>query len=234
MDFKKKETYLNVSDIPTERFWKVVFTELRRFYTFSYNRFKILNVKVKRNWLTNTVKINGICSECGASVKIVSIFSLLSQMTYCYKCYRCVRLNWYKTKRFSGHFKSLCKGLKRTEKLVIIGVGVHATDMVQYDHFKLDYEKIKGFVDFQKKDDSKQIFAYFPKLQMDDLQNIVPDTVLIADDLHGTAEFKLRRFYLKNKLKFPKILYLHPDRKILMTISLLKSVMKRLFGTTFV
>lgn len=234
LSFENQKRYLNVSGIPDGRFWSVIFSELRRFYTFSFNRFRVLNVKYRISYLTNTIKASGICSECGASVRIFSVFNLLGQQVYCPRCYHCLYLNYYAFKKFSKHFEMLRNELKRAEKLVIIGTGHQAMNMLHYDHFGLDYEKMKGFVSFEKKSSELSLFAYMPKLQLCDLLDIMPDAVLIADDPRGDAESKLKMFYLENNLRFSNILYLVPDREIWVKVSKLKTMLKRIFGAGFV
>ncbi len=228
-----RNRYLNISEISDEHFWKVIFTECRRFYAFSFKRFKILKVKHKINWLTNTIKATGICSECGSHVKISSLFNLLGQVVYCPKCYRGLYLDYRKLEGFSGHFEILGEELKRGEKLVIVGAQLQAMNILRYDHFNLDYEKIKGFLRLEESQNSDLLFGYFPLLQMKDLASIIPDTILIADDPHGNAELKLKVFYAKNKLVLPKILHLNGNKKILWRLFVLKSLLKRIFGISF-
>lgn len=233
--WENRERYLNISAIPNEHFWDVIFTELRRYYTFSFNRFKILHVKYKINWITNTVKAEGICSECNNPVKIYAIFDLLGQLTYCQKCHCRIHLNYYELKKFCSHFELLCTELKRTKKLVVVGVKKQAMNILRYDHFGLNYGKIKGFLDFKKRKDSNHKFAYMLRLQMEDLVSINPDAILIADDQNGNAESKLKNFYSKNKLDAPVILYLLPDRKgLISALYSIKRLLKRILGVTFV
>jgi len=213
LSWRNRETYLNISDIPNDRFWSVIFNELRRFYTFLFNRFQVLNVKYKVSWLCKTVKVTGTCCECGNPIKIFSDYDLLGQLTYCPKCYSVLYVDYYKLKDFSKHFELLCKKLKSTEKLVIVGVQLQAVNILRYDHFGLNYEKIRGFFDPKEREDSAPLFAFLPRLQMKNLLNILPDTILIADDVAGNAELKLKIFYSKNKIDIPEILHLVPDEK---------------------
>ncbi|MDD5109270.1 MAG: radical SAM protein [Candidatus Omnitrophica bacterium] len=208
-----REAYLNISDIPNDRFWEVIFGELRRFYTFLYKRFRVIDLQYKYNRLFSAVVVIGICSECGSPIKIHSSFDLLGQLTYCPKCYSVLYADYYKLIDFSGHFDFLCRQLMMTEKLIIVGTELQAMNLLRYDHFGLNFKKIKGFLDFKKKGNQDSLFAYIPKIKTDELLSILPDTILVADDQAYDAELKLMVFYSRNKISVPKILNLIPHNK---------------------
>ncbi|OGL50473.1 MAG: hypothetical protein A3H37_06325 [Candidatus Schekmanbacteria bacterium RIFCSPLOWO2_02_FULL_38_14] len=211
--WRNRERYLNISAISNDRFWSVVFSELRCFYTFLFNRFKVLDVKYKRNWLLGTISVNGICSECGSTVKVLSDYNLLGQLTYCPKCYIPLHINYYKLEDFFRHYDMLCEELRSAEKLVIAGTQLQAMNILRYDHFGLNYERIKGFLELERKKDSSPLFAHMPILQIEKLLSIAPDKILIADDPTGDAELMIKMFYSKNGTNAPKILHLVPDNK---------------------
>ncbi len=172
-----------------------------------------MNIKYKINLLTNTIKAVGICSECGSSIKVSTFVDLLGQLAYCPKCYRGLYLDYYKLEDFSKHFEMLCNELKCAEKLVIAGVLMQAMNILRYDHFGLDFKKIIGFLDLKKRKSYHPLFAYLPRIKIEDLLRILPDTILVADDPAGNAELKLRLFYFKNGVTVPKILHLIPENK---------------------
>lgn len=213
MSWENRERYLNVSRIPNDCFWEVLFTECRRFYTFSFNRFKLLEVKYKIKWLDKTINVIGICSECGNTIKVSMEFNLLGQMIYCSKCYSTLYLNYYELDEFSEHFKMLKNELKNAKKIVVTGIYTQAMNILHYDHFNLNYKKIEGFLDFKRRKIFNPLFAYMPRIKMEDILNIMPDTILVADDPAGNTELKLRLFYFANKIDMPKILHLIPDKK---------------------
>jgi len=232
--WKNRKMYLNITEIPENDFWRVIVNETRRFYSFLYKRFRLLNVKYKINFLTQTVKATGICSECNSLTKISSFFDLLGQVTFCPKCYHRLSLNYYELPWLAKHFETLCNELKNANKLIVVGVEQQAMNVLRYDHFGLDYNKIQGSLDLKANKDCNYPFVYLPVLKIDDLAKIQPDTILVADDPHGDAEIKLKSFYSKNKLEYPNILHLISDKRTLLILFRLKSSLKTIFGASFI
>jgi anaerobic magnesium-protoporphyrin IX monomethyl ester cyclase len=207
-----KKDYVNISDIPSDRFWETVVTELRRFNTFNLAHFVPGNMTYacKFGFL---IKVTGQCAGCGCPVTFITGRKTLGIQTYCRDCFRTVEFNLYHLPELSGHFQQLCAELREAKKLAVIGTKAEATSLLRYDYFKLNYAALAAFVETSKKASGNSDFYHFPRIRMEGLPDLKPDTLLIVDDRFGTAELKVRQFYLKKNLLPPRILHLLPDEK---------------------
>lgn len=205
--------YLNISEIPNERFWDVIVKELRRYNTFLLHRFQardiIYNIVLGMQYIT----VSGLCYECGHNVFVLSQYKLLGIETNCPNCFKKVVFNLYKLKDFAKHFELLCNELKRAEQLVILGTNSDAMDIMRIDYFGLNYDRIMGFLEIKKECTSDSSFIHIPILQIKDLSKKRPDTILVVDDQTGDAELLLKLFYNNEGMQFPRIIHLIPDSK---------------------
>jgi anaerobic magnesium-protoporphyrin IX monomethyl ester cyclase len=204
--------YVNISDIPNDRFLETVVGELRRFYTFNLTHFvpKNMTYAYKFGML---IKVTGVCAECGSAVTFVTARKILGIRTFCRDCLRTVEFNLYELPEFNGHYRHLCAELQKTNRLAIIGTNSDASCMLQYDYFKLNYRSLVAFIEIDKKASGISTFCHLPRIRMEGLPEAQPDTVLIVDDQFGDAELKVRNFFLKKNLQPPRILHLVPDEK---------------------
>ncbi|MCX5809907.1 MAG: radical SAM protein [Proteobacteria bacterium] len=213
-DWVDRSNYLNISDIPDERFWEVMVKELRRYNTFLLNRFQAKSIKYKVIFGVK-MKVQGVCCECGSSVTLMVRNSLVNSLAgdgFCPNCFNRVIFNLFKLSDFSDHFNFLCKELEKTHKLVIFGTGPDACELLRFDYFGLNYEKIAGFLEIEPQI-SNFLFINMPRLKFSELASVQPDTILVADDPLGDAELLLRRYYSKRCLALPRIIHLMPDSK---------------------
>ena len=207
-----KKDYLNISDIPNDRFLETVVTELRRFNTFNLTRFVPRNMTYSKKF-SILIRVTGVCAECGSVVTLVTLRKMLGMHTFCRDCFRPVEFDLYEMPEFNGHYKWLCAELQKTNKLAIVGTKTEAISLLKYDHFKLNYRSLAAFVEIDKKASGISDFCHLPRIRMEGLPAMKPDTILIVDDQLGDAELKIRSFYLKKSLKPPRILHLLPDKK---------------------
>ncbi|MDD5687484.1 MAG: radical SAM protein [Elusimicrobia bacterium] len=219
LEWTDRMRYLNISEIPDNRFWDVIFRELRRFHTFLFNRFQALDFSYRPLWLLGSkdrpmggVKLKGKCSECGNITEAISEYNLLGQIYYCSNCFSPIFFNFYKLNDFIAHYEMLCSELKKARRLVVVGTRLQAMNILKYDHFGLDYEKLIGFVEIRQNQLPSPDFGNKKRLKLKDLININPDVILIADDL-GYAELSIKMFYCKKRMKIPEILHIFPDKK---------------------
>jgi anaerobic magnesium-protoporphyrin IX monomethyl ester cyclase len=207
-----KKDYLNISDIPNDRFWETVASELRRFNTFNLTHFVPLNMTYSYKF-GMLIKVTGVCAECGSAVIFVTPRKMLGIKTFCRDCLRPVEFNLYELPEFNGHYRHLCAELQKTNRLAIVGTRNEASFMLQYDYFKLNYRSIIAFVEIDKKASGISDFCHLPRIRMEGLPAMQPDTICIVDDQFGNAELKVRKYYMKKNLQPPRILVLLPDEK---------------------
>jgi hypothetical protein len=207
-----KKDYLNISDITNDRFWEVVLGELRRFNTFNLTNF--VPRKMTYSYAFGMlIKVTGLCAECASAVTFVTPRKMLGIRTFCRDCFRTVEFNLYELPDFRGHYRYLCDELQTANRLAIVGTKTEASSMLQYDYFTLNYRSLIAFVEIDKKASGISDFHHLPRIRMEGLPDVQPDTLLIVDDQFGDAEFKIRKFYLKKNMQPPRILHILPDKK---------------------
>jgi hypothetical protein len=209
----KQRNYLNISEIPNEQFWNVLVRELRRYYTFLFNRYQAKSMRFKFLLGSMCVEASGFCPTCGEKIKVHPPFVLLEMETYCPKCFYRVYFNIYQTKALKDHFELLCGELKKAERLVISGTGAEAAALSRIDRFGLEYDHIKGFLETKPQGAWDPVFINMQRIKLDGLLKIQPDLILVADDEIGDTELLIRLFYLENKLRPPRILHLFAGEK---------------------
>ncbi len=208
-----KKRYLNISAIPTERFWKTVLAELRRFNTFNLRNFAAKNISYSYKY-NMFIRVNGLCAECGSEVSFVTPKKILGVRTYCRKCFRTVQFNLYELPEFRDHYNRLRIRLREVKRLAVIGTRIEATYMLQYDYFGLNYDSIVAFVETDKKPSVVSDFCHIPTIPIEKLPELNADALLIVDDPFGSVEMKVRSFYLKKYMIPPAIYLLLPDEKL--------------------
>jgi anaerobic magnesium-protoporphyrin IX monomethyl ester cyclase len=209
---RSKNDYLNISDIPNDRFLETVITELRRFFTYNLTHFVPRNMTYSHQFGI-LLKVTGRCRECGSAVTFVTPRKMLGMRTFCGECFRPIEFNLYEMPEFSGHYRYLCAELRKTNRLAIIGTTAGAINLLKYDYFKLNYKSLVAAVELDGKASGDSYFFHLPRIRIEGLPNVQPDTLLIVDDQFGHAELKIRKFYLKNNLQPPRILHLLPDKQ---------------------
>jgi hypothetical protein len=207
-----KKDYLNITDIPHDKFWEIVIGELRRFNTFSLTQCNAENIRYEYKF-GMLIKVTGECAACGSSVTFVTPRKMIGIKTSCGNCFRNVEFNLYGLGELSGHYRLLRTELQKAKKIVVTGTKAEATYLLQYDYFKFDYHTLTAFVEIDGKTSGRSDFFHLPRIRMDMLPVVLPDTILIVDDQFGNGEFKIRKFYLKKNLTPPRILHLLPDEK---------------------
>jgi radical SAM superfamily enzyme YgiQ (UPF0313 family) len=207
-----KKDYLNISDIPNDRFWETIVGEFRRFNTYNLTHFVPKNMTYSYKFGI-LIKVIGVCRECGSAITLVTQRKMLGIQTYCKNCFRTVEFNLYEIQDFSNHYRYLCAELQKTNRLAIAGTKTEAMNLLKYDYFKLNYRSLAAFVEIDKKTSGISDFCHLPRIRMEGLPAMKPDTILIVDDHIGDAELKIRNFYLKKNLQLPRLLHLLPDNK---------------------
>ncbi len=207
--------YVNITDIPNDHFWDVIVAELRRFYTWLFNRYQAKNMQFKFLFETLCIEAKGSCPQCGTNTVVYPYvpFIFLEMETYCPKCYYRVYFNIYKSKKFVKHFDLLFRELNKVQRIIIAGTGSEAAAFLRIDRFGIDYNKIKGFLDVKPQACWSDTFINKPRVKLDDLLKVKPDIILVVDDKMGDSELLIRHFYLSKGLENPKILHLFPDSK---------------------
>jgi anaerobic magnesium-protoporphyrin IX monomethyl ester cyclase len=209
---RSKNDYVNISDIPNDRFLEVVIGELRRFFTYNLTHFVPKNMTCSTTF-SILIKVTGQCVECGNPVSYVTPRKMLGIRTFCGKCFRPIEFNLYEMPELSGHYHYLRAELGKTKKLAIIGTTAGAINLLKYDYFNLNYKSLAAAVELDAKPSEEACFFYLPRIRLEGLLDVQPDTVLVVDDQFGHAELKIRKFYLKKNFQLPRILHLLPDEK---------------------
>lgn len=204
--------HINITEIPDEKFWDTIVRESRRFNTFLLDRFKIKNISYRLPFGL-LIRATGSCPECGGAVSVVSRRTLLGLKAFCKDCFQPVIFNMYELEEFKSHFGLLRSILQETKSLVVFGAMKEAVSLLRYDYFGFTCDKIVGFIDINNGKTDPSEFIYKPRLQMADLLDIKPDTILIVDDYFGDAELVIRLFFIKKGLPAPRIAHLWPDSK---------------------
>ena len=204
------EKYVNISDIPQDKFLQVLYRELRRFNTFFYQRYRAKDVKQKR--VLNRVKVSGVCPECGSVVYKHDVYNILGQKWFCCHCFAWVSFDYYTMEKNKKHFQMLCDELKKAKSILVVGTCTQAYNLLRYDHFSFDYNTIMGFLDIKGTHDSGR-FCNYPKYSLAQLKDIVPEKLLIVDDEMGDAEIDIRRYYMNNRIQVPTFLHILPDHE---------------------
>jgi anaerobic magnesium-protoporphyrin IX monomethyl ester cyclase len=207
-----KKGYLNISDIPNDRFLETVVSELRRFNTFNLTHFVPKHMSYSQK-LGILLKVTGTCSECGSAVTVVTPRKTLGIQTFCGNCFRTVEFNFYEMPEYTAHFQWLCVELQKANSLAVVGTKTEATNFLKYDYFKLDYRSLVAFVETDGKASGVSDFCHLPRVRMEGLPVLMPDALLVVDDPFGNCELKIRKFYLQKNLPTPRILQLLPDKK---------------------
>lgn len=221
--------YLNISEIPNERFWEGITKELRRYNTFLLHRFQVNDIKYKKIYGMEVMLMSGLCPVCNHNVfKEYTEYMLLGVQTYCPNCFHTVFFNIYKLNDFISHFGYLCKELETAKQLVVLGTNHDAINILRIDYFGLNYNKIIGFLEIKQECPPDSSFIHVPILRIEDLSEIRPDIILVADDQIGDAELLLKLFYINEGLQFPRIVHLIPDNNRLKSL-----IPVRLIGKNF-
>ncbi len=207
--------YVNITDIPNDRFWDVIVAELRRFHTWLFNRYQAKNMQFKFLFETLCIEAKGSCPQCQAKTVIYPYppFIFLEMETFCPKCYYRVYFNIYKSKKFVKHFDLLSRELNKAQRIIIAGTSSEAAAFLRIDRFGIDYSKVKGFLDVKPQACWSDTFINKPRVKLDDLLKVEPDIILVVDDEMDDSELLIRNFYLSKSLENPKILHLFPDSK---------------------
>lgn len=205
-----RDNYVNISAIPNDRFWQVISGQMRRFYTHLYKKYPMRNPKAVIDWLFGAVKAQGECPKCGTLYCIDAELDLLGQCCVCPNCFATMYLDYYHTDGFAGYYEKLCDELRNGKSLVVVGVQREAMNIMQFDHFGVDYGAIAGFLDLEG-GATDHPFLYLPRLSLNDLKSLKPEKLLIADDRFCTAEMKLKNFYEGAGLAPPRILNIIPS-----------------------
>jgi radical SAM superfamily enzyme YgiQ (UPF0313 family) len=204
--------HLNISDIPNDRFLEIVIGQFRRFNTFNLTHFVPRDMAFLQKFGI-LIKVSGKCRECGSPVTFVTPRKVLGIRTFCPECFRPVEFNLYELPQFAAHYRYLCAELGKAKKLAIIGTTAGAINLLKYDYFKLDYHTLVAAVEIDGNTSGLSYFYHLPRISVEGLLDIQPDTILIADDQIGHAELKIRKFYLQNNLSPPRILHVLPAKK---------------------
>jgi anaerobic magnesium-protoporphyrin IX monomethyl ester cyclase len=207
-----KKDYINLTDIPNEKFWEIVIRELRRFNTFNLIHYAAKNIIYEYKF-GMLIRVTGMCAKCGSSVTFVTPRKMIGIKTSCKDCFRTVEFNLYELNEFNAHYRFLCAELQKAEKLAIAGTKAEASYMLKYDYFKFNYRSLIAFIEIDKKASGISDFFHLPRIRINDLPKVLPDTILIVDDHFGDAELKIRDFYLQKNLKPPRLFHLFPDDK---------------------
>ena len=155
--------YLNISDIPDEDFFPMLVSESRRYFTWMYHEFQASDQLLsltrvaatgESKRLPSVVKLKGRCKKCGTTVsaerEVGPAMGVLEIWDVCGNCFTRNYFDFLSWRSVADHFHNLCKRIQQAEKILIIGRGKNADDLVFLDILGLDYNKVIGFLDLRE------------------------------------------------------------------------------------
>lgn len=231
------KSYLNISEIPKDKFWAVIGCECRRFETHFYHKYKSKISSL--NFKSDAVTVSGFCSVCGEKMLISRDMNaggehILGLVEWCSRCHKPVYFNPFESKSLKNNYAFIKSKLESSQKIMICGTirGILKIDFFDISDF---YEKICG--NFSCINNFKGTFVCDkPSFSITDVLIQKPDTILIIDDTMTLwSEMYIKLFYNLNKIDTPTILHLlpcntYPSLKITQTIGLLSDNMKNTVG----
>jgi len=224
---KGKNDYVNISSIPDEELWPTLYRQLRRFETYSYNKYRLtdLNWRMHKSISYNKiVSINGTCTECGSLISSKLMFNPIGQFVHCKNCHIINYVNYYVGDSFKEHCHYIKSILQDSDRILLVGLN---KNVIRYDLFGMDYDNsVLGIID------PVDLSKYYPysknELDSSTINDIAPDCFFITDDPVGNAELKIKIYCARNMISVPRIVHVLPDSmrrtySVVRNVELLKS-----------
>lgn len=214
-----RDTYLNVSEIPDDRFLDVATREVRRYNTFLLGRYPVGRLACALEFGDNDgfVNLRGTCHECGAPVEDrYPLFfddryqgllgQVVAEQSVCPACVSRLAFNIYSSEGLGGmaDHASVLRERLRSASTVLVGIGRDALTLLRVDLLGMNYDKLEGIVDVTGSYESR-FFVNCPVLRPDDLGRVNPDCLLMLD-VRPEAEAFIRRAF--KGVRMPDLLYL--------------------------
>lgn len=189
--------YLNISAIPQQSLFPVIYSEIRRYYTFMYNSFSAKNNRLDADPVhPNHLVLHGECRCCGkplsAGIGPADNVAAIENIVICHKCHAKNFLHFYDLPPLLAYHEEMQRQLHDAGKLLILGTDRNAQAFFFYDIFKgVDLDRIVGVVD-PRPDATERQFYHVPRYRTADLDRVDFDTLLIFDLDRSTAERIIR------------------------------------------
>lgn len=216
-----KEDFLNISGIPDNDFLGIATREVRRYYTFVFNRYSVslLSAQIKINKTNASIQMIGECRECHQEANYeYEIFKGLRYTGFlgvgiydrliCQKCYNPLSFDIYNYDdkwQLPAHFSALKNSVNGKKKIVIAGINEDLTFLLRINLLNINYDDVVGIMALNSDYINKK-YLNFPVLDLDDVVALKPDCILWLDILSDPHSL-LNKFKRKN-IAAPEILNL--------------------------
>lgn len=214
--------YLNISAIPDEQIFNVVMREVRRYYTYLRNEFKVNHQSIERfieeKSNLQKIKYKGNCSECNTQlcreIDLSLVEGIFEHTQICHNCFSRSFFDFTEINEYKSFFDDLKQKINMSNKIIIVGRGKIAEDLLFYDVLNLDASKILCVIDERSEEEElrgieehsfseKKFFFNLPRVRKEELVKYDYDLLLIADLLPSMVGFI-------PESSFAKVAYVNP------------------------
>jgi radical SAM superfamily enzyme YgiQ (UPF0313 family) len=176
--------YVNISDIPGDRFWMTIFKEFRRYTTHMYRRCSAVGIKQTGAKIGPDALMSGQCPACKQTLNIscINYDNMLNLNVRCPECKIIVFFNPFELDDMKSHIDALNRQFAHSKRPLIFGANANARALLLYGLLDIPFDKLQGFVD-----PSKRFVAhlyYFRGLSVDEMKKLSPDFILNVQSIH--------------------------------------------------
>lgn len=189
--------YLNISAMPSDRVFEMVYKQVRRYLSFQYHEFAARNVSLVATRVdgpNKEIRIVGHCHRCGARHSMpIRTQNAVNVVDYSFRCPACHQKNFLHfadLPQTREYYQKLGADLRKAGKIIILGTGKNAMDFFFFDMFGLELDRIAGFVEVRGAATEKK-FYYLPRYRLADLESVDYDAILVTDLNHDLANLLL-------------------------------------------
>ena len=207
-----KEEYYNVSQIPDKDFFKIVISEVRRYYTFLFTRYPVnkLSFQIEIKNTKAVISMTGNCHECNTFVSYEygifkgrqysgSLGEGINDRLVCQNCFTRLSFDIYKCNnhwKLPNHFDSLKEQMIGKNRIIIAGINQDLNFLLRINLFNINYDKILGIISVDNNYKGSTYLNY-PVLNTDEAVDLKPDLVIWLDIFNDTR-YILKKFKEKN------------------------------------
>jgi len=189
--------YFNISAMPSARVLGMVYRQIRRYLTFQYRQFRAQDVSLTTKSGADgqeEICITGRCFQCGATLGLpVGRHDTVNVVEYQLRCPACHNKNYLPFMELAEakrYYDILRDKLRDAERIMMLGTGRNAMDLVFYDVFDLTMDRIVGVVDPCGATEAKKFYD-LPRYRLADLEHVDFDAILVTDLKREIADLLL-------------------------------------------
>ena len=213
--------------MPDDRLFEVLVKQSRRYFTHLLKNYQAKDVAIHEKKggskislvlegpIYNILEITGKCFKCDSPLeKQLEANNSLKFIEVKVQCKNCLANNYFDLtahESTAGHFVELKKKLSKAKKILILGRGDNAHDLIFYDVIGLDLDKVIGVIDERSEEDElagieehsnleKCLFFHLPRYRPNRIKDLDFDVALVTDlipeVLHGFYPTELQESLL--------------------------------------